>query len=45
MSVDWMCRRLGELLQGVALGLMLLAAIIKLLELANDVQIFRYQGF
>ncbi len=37
--------RLGELVQGLVYGSALTLAVCKLATLANDTQIFRYQGF
>jgi hypothetical protein len=37
--------RLGEIVQGLVYGSALTLAVCKLVTLANDTQIFRYQGF
>ena len=37
--------RLGEVLQGLVYGTTTWLAVCELLTLANDMQIFRYQGF
>jgi len=37
--------RLGMLVQGLALGVALAAAVIELATTASGAQIFRYQGF
>jgi hypothetical protein len=38
-------RRVGAVCQGLILGVLVSVALINLLKVANDVQIFRYQGF
>lgn len=37
--------RAGAVVQGIALGLLLVPALIALLTLATNAQVFRYQGF
>jgi hypothetical protein len=38
-------RRIGAVCQGLILGVLASVALINLFKAANDVQIFRYQGF
>jgi hypothetical protein len=38
-------RRLGAVVQGVALGLLVAVAVLNLALVASDAQVFRYQGF
>jgi hypothetical protein len=38
-------RRAGAVLQGLILGSLVTVAILNLLRVASDAQIFRYQGF
>lgn len=37
--------RFGAVIQGIALGGLLTFAVLNLLRVASDAQIFRYQGF
>lgn len=41
---EW-AARLGAIIQGLVLGLALVAAIVELLTTSTGAQIFRYQGF
>lgn len=38
-------RRLGAVVQGIVLGLLLMHAIFSLTAIAQGVRLFRYQGF
>jgi hypothetical protein len=38
-------RRAGAIVQGLVLGAALFVAICKMLAVANDSQVFKYQGF
>jgi hypothetical protein len=38
-------RRLGAIVQGIVLGSALFVAICKMLAVANEAHVFRYQGF
>jgi hypothetical protein len=40
-----MARRLGRVALGLAIGVLLLPAVIELISLAGDVTAFKYQGF
>jgi hypothetical protein len=42
---DRIWRRAGAVLQGLILGSLAMVAILNLLRVASDAQIFRYQGF
>ncbi len=44
-SASRIAYRLGEVVQGLVYGSALTLAVCKLVTLANDTQIFRYQGF
>ncbi len=44
MTAGW-AERLGAVVQGLALGSALFVAICKMLAVANESYIFRYQGF
>ena len=45
MSRETLAQMLGALAQGAVLGALLVIAVIKLIEVATDAQLFRYQGF
>ena len=38
-------RRAGAVLQGLVLGPLVAVAVLNLIRVASDAQIFRYQGF
>jgi hypothetical protein len=38
-------RLIGSVVQGVAVGLLLFAALLRLVETSSVGQVFRYQGF
>jgi hypothetical protein len=40
-----MARRLGQVVQGVAIGLLLVLALFELIAQAGGVTVFQYQGF
>jgi len=45
LSMEVLLRRVGQVLQGLALGLFLLSAISMMVQIESGARVFRYQGF